>query len=140
MQDSVCIAENRHKTWLIAEDESVDDHWIARCITLGEYLVAERNGQPVGFLRWSWFWGKIPYIDMIRVEPSFQRTGIGTLLLDHLQKSLIRQGVQMLMTSCESGEQEPLDWHLGNGFTKVGEIEFPAVQNSSEVFLAKGLD
>lgn len=125
---------------MIAEDETVDQHWIERCIILGEYLVAERNGQPVGFLRWSWFWGKIPYIDMIRVEPSLRRSGIGTLLLDHLQTSAIRQGAKMLLTSCETSEQEPLDWHLGNGFKKVGEIEFPTVQNSSELFLAKRLD
>ena len=139
MPDEVCIAEERHKQWLISEDKWVDESWVERCIGLGEYLIAERDRKPVGFVRWSWFWGKVPYMDMIRVEPSRQRTGIGTLLLDHLQNIAVSRGMEILMTSCESDEKEPLEWYLKQGFVPTGEIEIPTMQTARETFLVKRL-
>ncbi|MEM1133774.1 MAG: GNAT family N-acetyltransferase [Pseudomonadota bacterium] len=139
MPDKVCIAEKSHKAWLISRDESVDKAWVERCIGLGEYLIAERSQEPVGFLRWSRFWGKVPYMDMIHVEPSLRRSGIGTLLLEHLQEIAASHGSKIVMTSCESGEQEPLNWHLKQGFAQTGEIAIPTVQTAREIFLVKHL-
>ncbi|WOE76529.1 GNAT family N-acetyltransferase [Alterisphingorhabdus coralli] len=139
MPVEICTAEARHKDWLIAHDNTVDQAWVERCIALGEYLIAEREHQPVGFLRWSRFWGKIPYMDMIRVEPSQQRCGIGMLLLGELQNIAVLHGAEIVMTSCETGEQEPLAWHLRQGFARTGEVNFPTVQDASEVFLVKRL-
>ncbi|MEM6909697.1 MAG: GNAT family N-acetyltransferase [Pseudomonadota bacterium] len=139
MPDEVCTGEARHKTWLVSQDKSVSEAWIERCIDLGEYLIAQRSHRPVGFVRWSWFWGKVPYIDMIRVEPSEQRSGLGTRLLNHLQELVRAHGATIVMTSCESDEPEPLEWYLKHGFTRTGEIDIPTVQSAREIFLAKRL-
>ncbi|MEL6878178.1 MAG: GNAT family N-acetyltransferase [Pseudomonadota bacterium] len=139
MSNSVSIAEPRHQPWLAASDNSVDEAWVSRCIALGEYLVAEKSCAPVGFLRWSRFWGKVPYMDMICVDRPFRKTGIGALLLDHWLNLAVASGATTVMTSCESDEQTALNWHLRNGFERVGEIMFPTIQESSEIFLAKRL-
>jgi GNAT superfamily N-acetyltransferase len=137
MADTICPAQDHHRQWLVANDRWVDERWILRCIELGEYLIAERGGQPSGFLRWSWFWGKIPYIDMIHVDPSQRRTGIGSLLLSDFERCASSYGTRIVMTSCESDEHEPLSWHLKNGFRRTGEITIPTIQSSSEIFLVK---
>ncbi|MEO1044633.1 MAG: GNAT family N-acetyltransferase [Pseudomonadota bacterium] len=139
MADTICIAEERHKAWLMSRDKWVDESWIGRCIRLGEYLIAERDHEPAGFVRWSWFWGKVPYMDMIRVEPALQRSGIGTLLLGHLQDIAVSQGAQIIMTSCESDEQEPLNWYRKQGFAPTGDIAIPTIQTARETFLVKHL-
>ena len=139
MSISVLIAETRHHAWLVASDRTVDEDWVARCINLGEYLIAEKNNRPVGFLRSSRFWGTIPYMDMIFVDASHRRSGVGALLLDHWLKLAVDSGASIAMTSCESAEQEALMWHLNNGFERVGEIEFPMMQATSEIFLAMRL-
>ena len=64
------------RPWLIEHDDA-SEAWISRCVQHGEYFVAEKDGELVGFLRFSRFWGKIPYMDMIRVLPSRQHAGVG---------------------------------------------------------------
>lgn len=104
-----------------------------------EYLVLEDDGQAIGFLRWSLFWGKIPYADMILIEPSSRKRGAGKALYQHWEQAMIGRGAKLLMTSCERNEPKPLQWHQSNGFEIVGEVEFPGLQESKEVFLAKRL-
>lgn len=139
MSDDVCIAGKQHRAWLVARDTSASKAWVERCVGLGEYLIAERDQKAIGFLRWSWFWGKVPYIDMIYVAPSARRVGAGALLLSHFGKVAYAHGSEIIMTSCERDEREPFEWYLKQGFKPVGEIEIPTVQTSSEIFLVKRL-
>jgi len=55
--------------WLLREDKWIDEDWLRRCVCRRECLVAKEDRILVGFLRFSMFWGKIPYMDMIRVVP-----------------------------------------------------------------------
>ncbi len=78
-------------------------------------------------------------MDMIWVDRPLRNTGIGTLLHDHWLNLAVASGASIVMTSCESDEQAPLNWHLKNGFEQVGEFMFPTIQQSGETFLAKRL-
>jgi len=132
-------AGHEHQAWLIAHDDTVSDEWIRQCIDMRYYLVAESDQQPLGFLRFSWFWGKIPYIDMIYVDSAHRRSGIGKELLNSFQSHPAVREARCLMTSCESGEDEPLNWHRRNGFEVVGDIDIPTFQAAREIFLVKCL-
>jgi hypothetical protein len=46
-------------------------------IEAGEYLIAKMASEPVGCLRFSYFWSIIPFIELIWVVDHFQRRGIG---------------------------------------------------------------
>lgn len=124
--------------WLVEHDDA-GEGWIARCIQHGEYFVAERDGECVGFLRFSRFWGKIPYMDMIRVLPSHQCAGVGTTLFRAWESAMIEEGAQHLMTSSEWAEAEPQAWHRRNGFQAAGSIDFRIVQPSPEIFFLKDI-
>ncbi|MGO8484795.1 GNAT family N-acetyltransferase, partial [Rhizobium leguminosarum] len=65
---------------LTPADGSAGEAWVSRCVALGEYLVAREAGEIVGFLRFSRFWGRVPYMEMIRVLPGHRRSGVGTAL------------------------------------------------------------
>ncbi|MGO7424599.1 N-acetyltransferase, partial [Rhizobium ruizarguesonis] len=52
--------------WLVRADASAGAAWVSRCVALGEYLVAKEADEIVGFLRFSRFWGRVPYMEMIR--------------------------------------------------------------------------
>lgn len=124
--------------WLTAHDDVRDD-WIKRCIHYGEYFVAEQNGELIGFLRFSRFWGKIPYMDMIRVLPSYRRKGVGTALFHAWERAMIEEGARHLMTSSEWAEAEPQAWHRRNGFKAAGSIDLRIVQPSPEIFFVKDI-
>ncbi len=125
-------------SWLIEHDD-VGEDWIRRCIAFGEYFVAEREGERAGFLRFSLFWGKIPYMDMIRVLPSHQRAGIGTALFRAWESAMIEAGARHLMTSSEWAEAGPQAWHRRNGFKAAGSIDLRIVQPSPEIFFLKDI-
>lgn len=104
----------------------------------------EDDRREIGFLRWSCFWGKIPYMDMIFVAPDSRGAGAGRMLYRNWEQAMIEREASVLMTSCERDEPAPkeagpLQWHLKNGFEVVGEVRFPGIQESKELFLAKRL-
>ncbi len=128
------------REWLLREDHHVGEAWISRCIDLGEYLIARELGEIVGFLRFSRFWGRIPYMEMIRVLEGHRRSGVGTALFLAWEKDMRDSGARLLMTSSECDESRPQDWHRRNGFFETGSIGLPGIQAVPEVFFLKRLD
>jgi ribosomal protein S18 acetylase RimI-like enzyme len=126
-------------SWLADHDGGVSEDWIKRCIQSKEYFVAEQGNELVGFLRFSRFWGKIPYMDMIRILPLHQRSGVGTALFRAWENAMIEEGAEHLMTSCEWAEVEPQAWHRRNGFRAAGSIDLRIVQPSPEIFFLKDI-
>jgi ribosomal protein S18 acetylase RimI-like enzyme len=123
--------------WLLSHDDGVGRQWIKQSIESGEYLVAEQNVELIGFLRFSRFWGKIPYMEMIRVLPEHRRSSAGTALFHEWENAMIGEGARLLMTSSELGEIEPQAWHKRNGFCEAGKIDFLSIQPTPEVFFLK---
>ena len=93
--------------------------------------------QIVGFLRFSRFWGRVPYMEMIRVLPGHRRSGVGTALFLAWEEAMRGERARLLMTSSECDESRPQDWHRRNGFTETGAIELPGLQSVPEVFFIK---
>jgi GNAT superfamily N-acetyltransferase len=139
MSLKVALAQSRHGTWLVAHDQHVPESWARRCISLGEYFVAELDGIPVGFLRFSWFWGTIPYMEMIQVLPEQRHSGIGRALVEQWETAMRDEGATLLMTSSVSDESKPQAWHRKNGFREAGRITFGRLQATPEVFFIKDL-
>lgn len=125
-------------SWLVDNDDASED-WIKRSIQFGDYFVAEQDGELIGFLRFSRFWGKIPCMDMIRVLPQHQHSGVGTALFRAWESAMIEEGAQHLMTSSEWAEAEPQAWHRRNGFRAAGSIDLRIVQPSPEIFFLKDI-
>jgi ribosomal protein S18 acetylase RimI-like enzyme len=123
--------------WLVREDASAGAAWVSRCVALGEYLVAREADEIVGFLRFSRFWGRVPYMEMIRVLPGHRRLGVGTALFLAWEEAMRSDGARLLMTSSECDESRPQDWHRRNGFSETGAIELPGLQSVPEVFFIK---
>ncbi|MBX4959822.1 GNAT family N-acetyltransferase [Rhizobium lentis] len=133
----VASASQADIDWLAREDASAGKAWVLRCVALGEYLIAKEGGEIVGFLRFSRFWGRVPYMEMIRVLPGYRRSGVGTALFFAWEAAMRGEGARLLMTSSECDESRPQDWHRRNGFTETGAVELPGLQSVPEVFFIK---
>jgi len=136
---TVTPASPADRDWLLAEDNHIPAAWVDRCIVAGEYLIARVNGERRGFLRFSWFWRAIPYMELIRVAETEQRKGIGTALLRRWESDMRAKGAELLMTSSMSDEPEPQAWHRRNGFVESGSLTFRHMQTTPEVFFVKKL-
>lgn len=125
--------------WLIEQDTHVSAAWTVRCVSLKEYCVAVEGEVRGGYLRFSQFWGRIPYLEMIYVDPSWRGVGIGYGLLRAWEDAMRSQGAAMLMTSAMSDEPDALAWHVMNGYERTGELTFGGIQPTPEVFFVKAL-
>ncbi len=125
--------------WLQEHDKDVNPEWINRCLHLGEYIIAVDGQDRKGLLRFSMFWGTIPYMDLIWVLKAYRQHGIGSGLFHFWEREMKKRGAKTLMTSSMMNEPEPQVWHERNGFTKCGQLTFGQQQQTLEVFFVKDL-
>ena len=126
--------------WLQENDiHAPSDNWIKTSLKNKCYMVAYISGKQVGFLRFSYFWGNIPYMDMIRVNDNLQSAGIGTKLVRYWEKKMKDLGMKMCMTSSQLNEPQPTNWHIKNGYRPSGQIHFWPTDDYPEIFMIKKL-
>ncbi|RLA51127.1 MAG: N-acetyltransferase [Gammaproteobacteria bacterium] len=91
-----------------------------------EKLVASEFGKIIGFLLYSNL-GENPLINWIAVEKKFHRRGIGTLLLDSLERELVAQGYSNIIVKTLGGDSyEPYVktrlFYLNTGFREESQV------------------
>ena len=141
----VRYATEKDYNWLCLRDSRyVDTSWIKRCLDHQEYIIAvdeagkiEPKGTALGYIRFSLFWGKIPYLDMIRVIEGHQRRGIGHAMFQFWQNEMKHKNHKILMTSSLQDELEPQTWHWKNGFRESGKLSLGSFDPKPEVFFIK---
>ena len=120
-------------------DAHIASAWVRRCLASGEYFVAREAGDIVGFLRFTWFWRTMPYMELIMVRADRRRGGIGSRMLAAWETAMRAEGAELVITSSMADEPEPQAWHRRNGFSESGELTFGHVQPTPEVFFFKPL-
>jgi 8-oxo-dGTP diphosphatase len=84
-----------------------------------EVLVAEANGQVVGFLALSFIpvlSGLKALIDDLAVDPSYRRQGIGAALVEAAVQRADRRGVTHLLIDTSRGDLSACDFYRACGF------------------------
>ncbi|MEM9253493.1 MAG: GNAT family N-acetyltransferase [Planctomycetota bacterium] len=137
------MIEVRHATeaeagWLFRQDDITAES-VLRRVKQGEYILALKDAEHAGFMRYSLFWSTIPYMEMIRVVPRLRRQGLGTAMHRFWEQEMRRQDHKLLMTSSMKDEPPPQAWHRRNGYVTSGELTFGRVQAVPEVFFVKDL-
>lgn len=125
------------------EKEFVSEEWVRRCLGHKEYLIAvdsDTAEERIGYIRYSFFWGTVPYMDKIRVADGQQRRGVGSAMFKFWEEEVRRKGYKILMTSSLRDDLEPLAWHWRNGFRESGKLTFGSFDSNPEIFYIKDLD
>ncbi len=139
MKVDIRYGANDDYEWLCENDTYVSSSWVRRCLDHDEYIIAEEEAGILGFIRYSMFWGQIPYMDLIRVLPSMRRKGIGSAMVKFWENEMRKKSAKILMTSSMENEPEPQNWHKRNGFFETGKIGFGILEPVPEVFFVKNL-
>jgi GNAT superfamily N-acetyltransferase len=137
----VSFAAERDLHWLCQHDSHLDQAHIAQKIERQEYILAKVDEQPVGYIRLSYFWSMIPFVDIIAVDDDQQRKGVGKALLGFVEPLARSKGQKILMSSSQSDELAPQAWHRHMGFVDAGAIiDLKPLQNVSEIIFVKRLE
>ena len=121
----------------VSQDGYIPTEIVARKIAVNEVIIAERNDQPMGYLRLEYLWSIIPYIAIIIVLPKFRRDGIGKAMLEFVATYLMKSGHQWLYSSSQADEPEPQTWHRHMGFEDCGILTGINNNGVSEIFFRK---
>ncbi|MCH7484736.1 MAG: GNAT family N-acetyltransferase [Chloroflexi bacterium] len=111
---------------------------IKHAIEGGRVAVALDGDELSGYLRWEWFWDRVPLCVFVRVRPSHQRTGLGRALYAHVEADLARRGCDFWLSSTEETNDRSLRFHRALGFRLVGALS-DLGQDSREIFMRKDL-
>ncbi len=105
----------------------------------GAILLAYVRGQPVGWLVHNLLWARVPFIELLHVEPALQRLGVAAAMLATLEDQLRAQGRALLFSSAQDDNPAALAWHLELGFEEAGVLDGVNPGVVGEVFFRKAL-
>ena len=138
MNEDLCVRfAKTDELHFVSQDGYIPASIVARKIESNEVILAEINGQPVGYLRLEYLWSIVPYIALITVLPSQQRHGVGKAMLDFTAAYLAENGHEWLYSSSQADEPEPQSWHRRMGFQDCGVITGINQDGISEIFFRK---
>jgi len=121
-------------------DHSAIESAIRYAIEHQAVVVAECDGNIIGYLRLEFLWSRIPYIGLVWVVESHRDQGVGRSLLSFVETDLRTKGHQMLISSSQVDEPAPRDWHRSVGFVECGVLDGINKGGTGEVFFRKELD
>ncbi len=82
-------------------------------------IVAEVGGKVVGFII-AYKHRHLTYIDSLAVDSEYRGLGIGSLLLDCLEKALVREGIEEVFLSVKDRNLAALNFYLKRGYSFKG--------------------
>jgi GNAT superfamily N-acetyltransferase len=123
--------------WCVVSDSYVTEQVIRHKIVNDEIIIAELDGQPIGYLRLEYLWSNIPYIGNIFVVELYRKEGVGRKILAFLEDYLRSRGHDALYSSSQADEVEPQAWHRSVGFVESGIISGINESGIGEIFFRK---
>ncbi|AZI60202.1 GNAT family N-acetyltransferase [Rhodococcus qingshengii] len=134
---NIRVAAQTDLPFLREHDSHVAAEELASVVQRGRILIAEDNGNPIGWLRWGLFWDEIPFMNMLTVLSSNRGQGIGRALVTDWEKRMSRAGHSQVLTSTLADESAQ-NFYRAMGYTDAGVLLLPA--EPSEIFLRRDLE
>lgn len=123
--------------FLPANDQHVSADMLRRKVDAGEILIARMDGEPVGWLRWGWFWDEIPFMNMLLVLDIARGQGIGSQLVSAWEARMQAAGHSRVMTSTQANETAQ-HFYRKLGYIDVGALLLPG--EPAELLFIKSLN
>lgn len=101
---NIGLAEEKDFEILSRNDKHVSTEILKKKIADKNILIAEKDGEFAGWLRYNLFWDEMPFMNMLFVTEKFRGTGIGGELVRSWEKMMSEQGYKFLLTSTQANE------------------------------------
>ena len=109
---------------------------LERKIRDGEIFLIRNELKILAYLRYSFFWDKVPFVNLLVVDSKERRKGLGSKIMHFWEERMERDGFNILMTSSQSDE-EGQHFFKKLGYRIAGGFVFP--NQADEIILSKNL-
>jgi len=136
MSVSYLYAGKEHLEWLFIreKDHNLTGEILLKKIEQKEILLAVLNKNPVGCLRFGYFWDTIPFMNLLFILSDHRKKGIGKGLVLFWENEMKKQQHKLLLTSTQSDENAQY-FYRGLGYHDNGSLFLP--DEMPEIFLIK---
>jgi ribosomal protein S18 acetylase RimI-like enzyme len=122
--------------YLIENDKHLTTDRLRWKILIKEVLVIRKEANPIGWLRFGYFWDTIPFMNMLALEESYHRRGYGTQLVRAWEDEMRAQKHDIVFTSTQSDENAQ-HFYRKIGYQDIGALLLP--DEALEIILYKRL-
>jgi GNAT superfamily N-acetyltransferase len=122
--------------YLKENDRHIKASVLGNKIKVKEVIVLKENGRQIGWLRYGLFWDTIPFMNMLYIEESYRRRGLGQQLVLFWEDEMKKHGYTIVMTSSFSNE-EAQHFYRKIGYKDSGSLLLP--NEPLEIFFTKHL-
>lgn len=130
------LAEESDFYILRKNDNHVSSEMLKKKIADKNILIAESDSEFAGWLRYSFFWDEIPFMNMLFIPEKFRGIGIGGELVREWERLMFGQGYKTLLTSTQADEYAQ-HFYRKLGYKDLGGF-FPFCEEY-EIFFGKRL-
>lgn len=88
----------------LKKDKLINNKILKEKIKSNEIIIIKLNHEPIGWLRFNYFWDNIPFMNLIMIEKEYRNQGNGKKIINHWEKEMKQKGHIMTMTSTLSDE------------------------------------
>ena len=122
--------------WLAEHDRHIAPEELSAAIAHGRILLAELDGETIGWLRWNLFWDNTPFMNLLYLQLGERRRGYGRQLVAHWEQQMRQAGYDKVLTSTQSDEEGQF-FYRALGYTDAGCLLLPG--EATELLFCKEL-
>lgn len=100
-----------------------------------QVMFAFNNDKFLGWLQFSCFLEKYPFVNRLYIFEKYQNNGVGTALMKYFESEMISKGESRLMLSTESDNSGAQRLYHRLGYNCIGELDL--IKNSKEIIMLK---
>ncbi len=129
------IAKDSDFAFLSEHDRHVSSERLKHKIGTGRIYIYHEDESPLGWLRFSYFWDLIPFMDMLFILEDHRGRGIGRQIVQQWESDMFQSGADIVLTSTQADEPAQ-HFHRRLGYRDCGALFLP-IQLPAEIFLYK---
>ena len=116
-------------------DREVSVDMLERKIRNGEVLLLRNEKKIIAYLRYSFFWDELPFVNLLIVDSKERKKGFGSEIMRFWEERMNQKGYDYLMTSSQSDESGQ-HFFRKLGYEESGRFDFP--DQAEEIIFSKG--
>jgi GNAT superfamily N-acetyltransferase len=135
MKMNVRIATKTDLEFLLANDRHISPNRLENKIRDGLIYITCDVSSPVAWLRFSYFWDIIPFMNLLYVLEANRGEGVGRAIVKKWGSDMFHSGADFVLTSTQADENAQ-HFYRKLGYQDCGAIFVPK-QIPTEIFLRK---
>jgi GNAT superfamily N-acetyltransferase len=120
----ITYATRQEFDYLCLHDQHVSVEVLRQKIEGQEILVAWNADCPIGYLRFSYFWDEIPFMNLLFLEASYRGKGYGKALVQFWEQEMQKRSFKQVLTSTLSNESAQ-HFYRKLGYVDCGALLLP---------------